>query len=198
MFLGLLFLCGVAASFCLSWVGLTIVGLTASPFYAFAMVKSGLTTPAALGYTFAGFGLLQFGYVIGGVTSDRIRKAGIGRAVSEPTVRPGTKPLVAGSPQPCPERTGQPRILGSYLPLVTTRRRPCRSDGGPWDGVEEPGYRVHLLVFAWLGRGVSIAIGPPYRVHAAHDQRHATDQPGTDGTMTETSKSNTSSHKDGD
>ncbi|WP_375461966.1 hypothetical protein [uncultured Enterovirga sp.] len=163
MFLVVLGLCGVAASFCLSWVGLMVIGLVASPLYTIAMIRSGASTTGAVVYALAGFGLLQVGFVLNGFVS------GLATRTDD---RPGSGGLavpergVLGPDKTCPSRrgSGQPGLLGSYLPLITTRRPPCRVDGGAWDGVEDPGYRIRMLVLAWRGRGVSVAIGRPYPV----------------------------------
>lgn len=185
LFLVVLCLSGVAASFCLSWVGVTVIGLVASPFYALAMMHSGVSTMAACGYALAGFGLLQVGFALGGlVTSVLTGTTARGSARHGLSVAPES--LLAsrsGNRLDDPEKS---RSIGTYLPLVVTCKPPCHADGSPWDGVEDPGYRTRLLVFAWLGRGVSVAIGRPVRtetasVRAASDTRASSNVTSSDG-----------------
>jgi hypothetical protein len=180
VFLLILGLCGIAVSVCLTWVGVTVVGVVAAPIYFGAMLWSGMSPLAALFYALAGFGALQLGYVVAGVLSaawraHRLRNgrvahareigaASLRRLLDEATRAPthaDRAPPLAGSQA----ATGP--VLGGWLPLIACFRPPCHADGAPWDGVEDPGYRVRLLVIGWLGYGVSIMIGSPRLVAPA-------------------------------
>jgi hypothetical protein len=83
-------------------------------------------------------------------------------------------PGVAGRPQASPfaPRRGGDRwpVFGGWLPLLAFYEPPCERDGGLWDGVQDPGYRVTIFVMGWLNRAVSISIGGPRPIAKA---RHA-------------------------
>lgn len=153
MFLLVLCLCGVAASFCLTWVAVAVIGLAVVPLYAGAMVWSGAPALTALGHALAGYAALQAGYVLAGFASGLFVQGGAG----------GTGPGMGASSEAA---APSPRGTASWLPSFALRSPPCRADGGPWDGVSDPGYRVRMLVLTWRGRGLSLALGRP-RPHRA-------------------------------
>lgn len=57
------------------------------------------------------------------------------------------------------------RLFGGWLPLIAFYDPPCHRDGSPWNGRDDPGFRVTTLVLGWLGYGVSFTVGavrPPH------------------------------------
>lgn len=147
MFLLVLLLCGIAGSFCLSWVGVTVIGAIIVPTYAGVMLATGAPLPSAAVEAVLGFAVLQVGYVVGGILS--------GVLASSLTKAPG--------PGPVPTERGW---FGFWLPLIALRSPPCHADGGPWNGQDDPGYRMNILVVAWMGRGVSVGLSRPFRAEA--------------------------------
>lgn len=61
-----------------------------------------------------------------------------------------------------PAAPGSPwraRLFGGWLPLIAFYDPPCHRDGSPWNGRDDPGFRVTTLVLGWLGSGVSFTLG---------------------------------------
>ncbi len=57
-------------------------------------------------------------------------------------------------------------LFGGWLPLLKFINVPCEPDGGPWDGMRDPGWRITIFAACWLGWGASITLGEP-RHHVA-------------------------------
>jgi hypothetical protein len=58
-------------------------------------------------------------------------------------------------------------FFGSWLPLLSFYDPPCHADGSPWNGHEDPGFRVTTLVVGWFGYGASITVGSPHPIRAS-------------------------------
>jgi hypothetical protein len=161
-------------------VGVTLIGIVAVPIYTAALIWSGLPPLSALLNALAGFAALQLGFVLTGVISAtwHVRRshgkhsAAAYSIAAGPLARlfpPGGKnvihPLQLGSARL--GSSGMRLLSGGWLPLIARFRPPCHANGAPWDGIEDPGYRVPILVIGWLGYGVSITIGSPRPVAPA-------------------------------
>lgn len=148
--------CGVIAGPWLSWGFVSLVGLIVVPACCGAMVWSGYGFMPASGGALLGFVVLQVGFVASGfgieLWHSRIRST---HGTNFQLFR---KPMRPPSTWPA---------FGGWLPLIAFYDPPCHSDGSPWDGVEDPGYRVTTLVVGWLNRGLSILVGTPRRVTPA-------------------------------
>ncbi|MBV9077395.1 MAG: hypothetical protein JO048_07920, partial [Methylobacteriaceae bacterium] len=162
MFLLAMTLIGAVASLYLSWVFVTLVGFLAVPIYLAVALSTGTPTLAAVVTVIGGFVLLQIGYVLAGWLlprdrpdgrlSSRRRRAAAGAETATPNMALG--------------RTSAWPLFGGWLPLAAFFEPPCRADGSPWDGVDDPGYRVPTFVLGWFGRAVSVAVGKPRGVTA--------------------------------
>lgn len=52
-------------------------------------------------------------------------------------------------------------LFGGWLPLAAFYDPPCQADGSPWNGRNEPGYRMTILVVGWFNHAVSVRVGAP-------------------------------------
>ncbi len=150
-------ICGGMAAFHLTWVFVSLVGLVAIPVFCLVLVLwSGSPIMGAFLKAGAGYVALQVSYVLVGVGIDLF-----GRRL--PNGQNGVRVLAGRIPSRA--QAGLP-LFGGWLPLLAFYDPPCRRDGTPWDGREDPGFRITTLVFGWFGHGVSVTVGAPRPVPA--------------------------------
>ncbi len=74
-----------------------------------------------------------------------------------PSHKPRMPHLPAARVRPAAPRRA--KLFGGWLPLLAFYDPPCHRDGSPWDGHEDPGFRITTLVLGWFGYAVSVTLG---------------------------------------
>ena len=146
-FLLLLAVAGLLASLIGTWIFVALVAAIMLPIYVIAAVFNGFAFGSAFGQAVLGIVAFQISYGVGALLQATFRPRG--------NPPPPEIPLPQGRPR-------ESRIFGVWLPLIALYDVPCEADGSPWDGKQDPNFRVTILVVGWFGRAISLTVGEPW------------------------------------
>jgi hypothetical protein len=148
LFLAISALLGGISGLFLTWIFVAIASACLAPICTAVLIYNGVGVWAALGYGLLSITLVQAAYLLVSIVTSLL------------------KPIR----RPMEEVNGALMFAPSLIPVLKIIEAPCQQDGSPWNGTDDPGFRIRLIVLGWRKRAMSIAINRPRRVASSLPQ----------------------------